>query len=98
MKLKITKYDIILIIIVVVLSIFCICMSFYKALLIKDKVLKIYVEDELYKEYILSDKLNEVVRVKGKLYYNVVQISNGKVLVTESDCSDKVCKRHIAIS
>ena len=98
MKLKITKYDIILIVTIVVISIFCICVSFYSALFNNDKVLRIYVEDELYKEYVLSDELNDVIKVRGKLYYTVVQIQNGKVFVKESDCPDKICQRHIAIS
>ena len=51
----------------------------------------------IYKEYILSEELNQIIKVKGRLYYNVIKIEDGSVSVIESDCPDKICKKHIPI-
>ena len=55
------------------------------------------VEGELYGEYPL-DEDTEVMIVSSDGHINVLVISNGKAMMTEADCPDKLCVKHAPIS
>lgn len=98
MKHKITKYDIILIVAVLIISMFCLFMSANETFDRFNKSVKIYVNNELYKEYTLTNELYEEIRIGDDEHYNLVVIKKGTVFVIDSSCPDKICEKHNPIS
>jgi Uncharacterized protein conserved in bacteria len=62
----------------------------------KGGTVKIYVDNELYGEYVLSE--NRTVEISGEGYKNVVEISGGKVKMREASCGNQLCVHHSEIS
>lgn len=98
MKIKFTKCDIILILIIVVVSVLSIVYMSFDYFKDNKLYVKIYKEDILFYQHELLDDFTETVYVEGEVYYNLVVIDKGRVYVKDANCPDKICKRHIPIS
>ena len=56
------------------------------------KTANIYVNNELYGSYVISDVAYPYeFTIKTDYGYNTVRIENGKIGVIKSDCPDKTC-------
>lgn len=57
-----------------------------------EKYAEIYVKGTLYKKVILDKgKPKEIINIETNLGKNIVEINNGGVSITDSDCPDKIC-------
>ncbi len=57
---------------------------------------EIYVNGELIKKLPLSE--NAVFKSESEAGYNIIEVKDGAVSVTDADCADKVCVRTGAVS
>lgn len=83
-----------------VIIIFFIAVALFGGIFIKinqkknysEKYAEIYVEGALYKKVILDNSnQKEIINIETNLGKNVVEINNGGVRITDSDCPDKIC-------
>lgn len=98
MKIKVTKFDVLLVIVVLGISVFSLFNSYNKINDTNKKTVLIYLEGKLYKQFTLTDDLNKEIEVKGDKYENTIEIENGNVTVTHSTCPDHICERHTSIN
>lgn len=57
---------------------------------------EIRLNGKLYGSYSLAE--DRTIRIENRKKYNVVQIRNGKVSVTEASCKNQICVEHAPIS
>lgn len=55
------------------------------------KYVEIEVKGKLYKKLPLDNSSNERITVDTDLGKNVIEISNGKVRISDADCRDQIC-------
>ncbi|ERI90118.1 hypothetical protein HMPREF1982_04058 [Clostridiales bacterium oral taxon 876 str. F0540] len=55
------------------------------------KYVEIEVKGKLYKKLPLDNSSNERITIDTDLGKNIVEISNGKVKISEADCKDQIC-------
>ncbi|HHZ03135.1 MAG TPA: NusG domain II-containing protein [Tissierellia bacterium] len=92
MKKKINKYDIGLIIAIVIINVFFIWYSGRSAVKLNDKVAYIYSDNQLVKEYVLTDDVKDEYTVKTETGgYNTLHIEDGQIWIHDASCPDKVC-------
>ncbi len=56
----------------------------------QDKKAMIYVDGILYGDYSLSDNIPDFT-IETQYGCNIISVSDGKIGVTEADCTDKTC-------
>jgi len=59
------------------------------------KTVVVKVGNEIYKEIALTPETNEEFTVITEYGYNIVNISNSEVRITEADCDDQICVQYI---
>jgi hypothetical protein len=97
MKLKPLDYVVIIVLVIITLgSSAVVFINSHKAY--DEKYVEISVKGKLYKKLPLDNNSNETITVESELGKNVVQITNGKVRITEATCPDKICIEDGAIS
>jgi hypothetical protein len=97
MKLKPLDYVVIIVLIIITLgSSAVVFINSHKSY--DEKYVEISVKGKLYKKLPLDNNLNETITVESELGKNIVQISNGKVKISEATCPDKICVEDGAIS
>lgn len=93
-----TKYDKILILFIVVLSLVSIYFTKYFAVDSMNKSVYIEVNGDKYKELLIDESTNETFEVISEYGSNKIDITDGKVRVIEASCPDKLDVRQGAIS
>jgi len=88
-----TKYDKILIVFVVVISLFAMYIVKERASNYNKKYVEITVDGEEHSKYVLDNNIDKEIEVITDKGYNIIQIQNGQVLVEESDCNNQLCVR-----
>ena len=88
-----TKYDKILIVVVIVSSLFGMYIVTERASNYNKKYVEIIVDGTEHSKYILDNKIDKEIEVITDKGYNIIHIHNGKVVVEESDCSNQLCVR-----
>ncbi len=88
-----TKYDKILIVIVVVISLFGMYLVKEKALNYNKKYVEIIVDGNEHSKYVLDDKIDKEIKVEVDEGYNIIHIHDGQVIVEESNCDNQLCVR-----
>ena len=92
MVLRANKYDILLIISTVILAV--LFMVMFNLYLYKDVAtgVEIYCDGKIIESYSF-DKLpkEKTLEINTDIGYNIIDICNNKVSVTNSSCNDKVC-------
>ncbi|SKA72810.1 hypothetical protein SAMN05428976_10176 [Clostridium sp. USBA 49] len=97
MKLK--PLDIIIIIILIIIALGSSAIPFINSNKnYNNKYVEIELKGKLYKRLPLDNNINEKIVVESDLGKNIVEISNGKVRIIDSDCPDKICIQDGAIS
>nr|WP_312575937.1 NusG domain II-containing protein [Sedimentibacter sp.] len=91
MKRKINKYDISLIILIILISGFFIYYNSKNIAYSNDNRAIIYSENEVVGEYILSKELKDEFTIKTSNGYNTIKIEDGKIWIEDADCPDKYC-------
>ena len=76
-----------------VLSLFGMYIVKEKASNYNKKYVEIIVDGNEHSKYVLDDKIDREVRVEVEEGYNVIHITEGHVIVLESDCSNQLCVR-----
>ena len=94
MKKYIRKADVILLIILVIVGLVC-TVIVSRSGSAGDSVV-IEQNGDLFATYSLNE--DRTVTVEGAKTTNIVKISNGEVIMSESTCKNQVCVRHSAIS
>ena len=88
-----TKYDKILIVFVVFISLFAMYIVKERASNYNKKYVEITVDGEEHSKYVLDNNIDKEIEVITDKGYNIIQIQNGQVLVEESDCNNQLCVR-----
>ncbi|MDW7667405.1 MAG: NusG domain II-containing protein [Bacillota bacterium] len=88
-----TKYDKILIIMVVVISLFGMYFVKEKASNYNKKYVEIIVDGTEHSKYVLDNNIDKEIEVITDKGYNIIHIQNGQVVVEESDCNNQLCVR-----
>ena len=88
-----TKYDKILIILVVVISLFGMYVVKERASNYNKKYVEIIVDGTEHSKYVLDNNIDKKIEVITDKGYNIVHIHNGQVVVEESDCNNQLCVR-----
>jgi hypothetical protein len=86
-----TKYDKILIICVLIISISGMVAVNNYALNFNNAYAEISVNNDLHKKYTLGYGLDETVVIDNEFGKNTIKIENDVVYMLESDCQDQIC-------
>ncbi|MCM0648475.1 NusG domain II-containing protein [Clostridium swellfunianum] len=62
------------------------------------KYVEIEVKGKLFKRLPLDNSRNEKIQIETDLGSNIVEITNGKVRISDADCPDKICIQDGSIS
>lgn len=62
------------------------------------KVVRISIDNELYREITLVDGTHETITVDNAYGYNLIQLNDQKVWIEDADCPDKLCVLNGAIT
>lgn len=89
---KINKYDIGLIVIIVIVNLFLIYYN-SKNIVYSDKnEALIYSNNELVGRYVLDKNYKDEFTITSKNGYNTIKIEDNKIWVEDTDCPDKYCQ------
>lgn len=92
MKKKINKYDIILISAIIIINIFFIIYGSSRAVTQNEKIAYIYSNNELVREYVLSDDVNDEIKIESADGgYNILHVEDGQIWIHDASCPDKIC-------
>lgn len=98
MKNKINKYDIALILIIIVISVLILIFGGMNTVEKGKKIAYVYSNNQLVGEYTLTEDYKTEFKVENGSGYNVVHIEDGKVWVQDASCPDKICLHQGKIS
>lgn len=93
-----TKYDKILILIVLIASISGIIAVNNAAVNYNNLYAEIIINNELYKKYTLGYGVDEEITVESSYGKNIIHVDNDHVYMQESDCPDQICIQMSQIS
>lgn len=88
---KINKYDIILIISIIVISVFVLYNNNKNLLRLGSNVAKIYSNGELIEQYDLDSNYQKEFTIENGDNYNTLEIRDGQVYIKDANCKDKLC-------
>jgi hypothetical protein len=91
MNKKINKYDIGLIVSIIIISLFFILYGGRDAVISNSKTAYIYSNNKLVGEYVLTDDYKDVVKIESETGYNIMHIEDGQIWIHEASCPDKIC-------
>ena len=91
MKKKINKYDIALIVSIIIINVFLILNGGKTAVKSNSKTAYIQSNNELVSEYVLTEDVKDEVTIETETGYNVMHIENGQIWIQEASCPDKIC-------
>lgn len=91
MRNKINKYDIGLIVVIILVNVFILIYGSMNTVEKGNKIALVYSDNKLVGEYTLTENYNTEFTVEGDNGFNTIHIENGKVWIHEATCPDKVC-------
>ncbi|HKM00735.1 MAG TPA: NusG domain II-containing protein [Sedimentibacter sp.] len=91
MKKKINKFDIGLIAIIIIINVFFILYGGNNAVKANNKIAYIYSENKLVGEYVLTDDVNDEVKIESETGFNILHIEDGQIWIHDASCPDRVC-------
>lgn len=98
MKSKINKYDILLMVFIIILSCFFIYYNSRNIVYSNNNEAIIYSEGKIVGEYVLSYGFKDEFTIRTSNGYNVIKIENNKIWIEDTDCPDEYCKLQGSIS
>lgn len=98
MKRKINRYDISLIVIIVIINCFLIYYNSKNIVYSENNKAMIYSDNKLVGEYVLSKDFQDEFTIKTENGYNTIKIENKKIWIKDADCPDKYCQHQGEIS
>lgn len=98
MVVDMTKYDKILVVSVLLISVISIFYISNSTVNYNENYVDIYVDGKIYKKYTLDEIINEVIVLETEYGKNVIEIKNNSVNMIESTCSDKICTKQKPIN
>lgn len=98
MVVNMTKYDKILVVSVLLISVISIFYISNSTMNYNKKYVDIYIDGSIYKKYTLDKRTNEVVVLETGYGKNVIEIKNNSAKMIESSCADQLCIKHKPIS
>jgi len=99
MKKKINKFDVALIVGIVLVNIALILFGGSKVVHANEKKAYVYSKNELIGEYVLTDDYKTEFTIGDKdAGYNTVHIENGEIWIHDANCPDKNCVNQGKIS
>ena len=93
---KIRISDIILSVIIIVLALSIYLFTYLNGRNSSGKQAVVTIAGKEYARYSLDE--NQQFKIKTDNGYNIIQIKNSKVSITDADCPDKYCAKHKEIS
>lgn len=97
MKLK--SLDIVVIVVIIIITLSSSAVPFINShKSVSSKYVEIQVKGKLYKKLPLDNNRSEKITIKTDLGENIIDISNGKVKISDADCPDKICIKDGSIS
>lgn len=91
MRNKINKYDIALILVIIVVNVFILIYGGFNTVDKGQKIAYVYSDNQLVGEYTLTEDYKTEFKVDGKTGYNTIRIEDGKIWIHEATCPDKIC-------
>ena len=91
MKKKINKYDILLIVVIIITNAGFIIFGFENAEEANAEKVYIYSNNEMVGEYVLTEDYKTEFTIESDVGYNTVHIENGEVWISDASCPDKIC-------
>ncbi len=91
MKKKINKYDIGLIVFIIVINVYLILYGGKAAVNSTIKTAYIYSNNQLFGEYTLTEGFKDEITIETEIGYNIIHIENGQIWIHEASCPDKIC-------
>lgn len=91
MKKKINKFDIGLIAIIIIINVFFILYGGSNAVKVNNKIAYIYSNNILVGEYVLTDDVNDEVKIESETGFNILHIEDGQIWIHDASCPDRVC-------
>ena len=98
MKKRINKYDITLIIVIIIVNCFLIYYNSKHIVYSDNNEAFIYSDNKLVGQYVLKKDYENEFTIKSNEGYNTVKIKNNKIWIEDTDCPDKYCKLQGQIS
>jgi hypothetical protein len=56
-----------------------------------NKIAYIYSENKLVGEYVLTDDVNDEVKIESETGFNILHIEDGQIWIHDASCPDRVC-------
>ncbi|WP_313164457.1 NusG domain II-containing protein [Sedimentibacter sp.] len=93
MRKKINKYDIGLIVVIVLINLFILFYGSNNMVQAAEKIAYVYSNNELVGRYTLTEDYEKEFKVQDKegSGYNTVHIEDGRIWIHEATCPDQVC-------
>lgn len=98
MKRKINRYDISLIVLIIIVNCLFIYYNSRNIVYSDNNRAMIYSDNELVGEYILNKDVKDEITIKKDAGYNIIKIENNKIWIKDSNCPDKYCQLQGEIS
>lgn len=98
MRNKINKYDIVLIVCIIVVNILILIHGAFNTVDKGEKVACIYSDSKLVGKYTLTENYETEFKVEFESGYNIVHIQDGAVWIQDATCPDKICMHQDKIS
>lgn len=86
-----TKYDKVLIIVVLIISLSFIFISGRKIINYSNVYAEIFIDGKLENKYTLDNNFEKTITIETEYGINIIEIKDKKVKMIESSCPDKLC-------
>jgi len=91
MRNKINKYDIALIVVIVVINVLILIYGAFNTTDKGKKIAYVYSDNRLVGEYTLTEDYEKEFKVEVDSGYNTLHIQGGSVWIQDATCPDKIC-------
>ena len=91
MRNKINKYDITLILAIILVNILILVWGSFNTVEKGQKIAYVYSDNQLVGEYTLTENYKKEFKVDNGTGYNTIHIENGKIWIHDATCPDKIC-------
>ena len=98
MKRKINRYDILLIVFILIVNCSLIYYSSKNIVYSENNKAMIYSDNKLVREYVINKNFQDEFTIKTENGYNTIKIEDNKIWIKDTDCPDKYCQLQGAIS
>lgn len=98
MKKKINKYDITLIIAIIIINILLLFYGSRNVSKVDDNIALVYSKNELVGKYILSENYENEFTINSGVGHNTIKIKDKKIWIEEASCPDQICTHQGKIS